>query len=108
MCDLEDKLREDFLKCLGKNNRGDVVDDLINVLKKDYVLLVKKPVYCSDCVNFHDRQGWISPHYCMFYQRKIDKLTNAECCSHYFSGGEEARKSIARLHSELTGDLFYK
>lgn len=108
MCDLEEKLRDDFLKALGKNNRGDVVDDLINVLKKDYILLVKEPLNCRDCVNFHDRYGWISPFYCMFYQRKITDLSDADCCSHYFSGGLEARKSLARVHNDLTGDLFYK
>ena len=42
---LKKKLRKDFLNCLQKNPQGNVVDDLIRVLEKDYILIVKKPLY---------------------------------------------------------------
>lgn len=106
--DYESKLRKDFLKCLSENSGGNVVDELISVLKKDYILLVRVPLSCRDCIHFNNTAGWIHPNYCAFYQRSFDSLSKANDCSHYFSGKEEARKSMARLHNDLTGDLFYE
>lgn len=108
MVDCEDKLRNDFLKALKNNSCGDVVDDLIAILKKDYVLLVKEPLYCHECIHYNNTSGWISPDYCVYYQRIIRNVNEANNCSHYFSGEEEARKSMARFHNSWTGDLFYK
>lgn len=105
---LKKKLRKDFLNCLQKNPQGDVVDDLIKVLEKDYILIVKKPLYCKDCIHCHHDIGWStqSPYYCMHHQIRVVN-ESANNCNHYFSGEHEARKSIAHLHNELTDDLFY-
>lgn len=107
---LEEKLREEFLECLKCNPQGDVVDDLIKVLKRDYVLLVREPLYCRDCVNCNEDTMSIStgsPLYCMHFQMRVcDSAANN--CDYYLGGGEAARKSIARMHNSLTGDLFYK
>ena len=104
----EEKLREEFLKALKSNSCGNVVDDLISILKRDYILVVKEPLYCHDCIHCNNTAGWISPDYCMYYQRKITNMSAADTCKHYFSGGLEARKSIARMHNSLTDDLFYE
>ena len=105
--DLEAKLREDFRKALYCNKCGNVVDDLIAILKRDYVLLVKEPLYCRDCLHFHTTYGWLSHQYCMYYRQSIDGKGSANNCEHYCSGEDSARKSMARFHNELTGDLFY-
>ncbi len=107
---LEEKLREDFLKCLRSNPQGDVVDDLIKVLKRDYVLLFREPLYCSDCISCNEDNIMISngsPFYCMRFQRRVVNEA-ANNCKHYLGGGESARRSMARFHNELTGDLFCK
>ena len=108
MINREDKLRDEFLKALKGNPQGDVVDDLIGIIKKDYVLLVKEPLYCHECIHYNNTAGWISPDYCVYYQRIISNVNAANDCSHYCNGGNEARKSMARLHNDLTGDLFYE
>lgn len=108
MVSRESKLREEFQCALKKNKCGNVVDDLIGILKRDYILLVKEPLYCRDCIHCNNTSGWISPAYCVYYQCKINNMSAADDCTHYFSGEQEARKSIARMHSDLTGDLFYE
>lgn len=107
---LKEKLRKEFLKCLQNNPQGDVVDDLITVLEKDYILMLKEPLYCTDCIHCHnDMMSFttIPPFYCMQYQKRVYD-NNANNCKYYFSGKEQARKSIAGLHNSLTGDLFYE
>ena len=108
MVDRESKLRKEFQCALKKNPCGNVVDDLISILERDYILLVKEPLYCTDCIHCNNTSGWISPDYCMYYQKRINNTRAADDCIHYFSGEQEARKSIARLHNDLTGDLFYE
>ena len=106
---LEEKLREDFLECLKGKSSGDVVDDLIKVLKRDYILVLKVPLYCRDCFNCHEDMVSLTstPYFCMHFQRRVQG-GEANCCKFYLGGAEEARKSIAHLHNELTDDLFYK
>lgn len=108
---LEEKLREDFLEALKSNPCGDVVDDLIAVLKRDYVLVLKERHYCKDCFNCnpcnYGLTDLLNDAYCKYYQRRMSSLTIANDCPHFLSGENEARKSIARLHCELTGDLIY-
>ena len=109
MIDLEKQLCNEFKKCIQNNTSDSVVDELINVLKRDYILLLREPLYCNECVNFHHSMMWsIEPYYCMHYQRSIKHLSCADTCKHYFSGKHEARKSIARLHGQITDDLIYK
>ena len=110
---LEEKLREDFLQALRCNKCGNVVDDLISILKRDYVLVVKKPLYCFDCFNCNPNVSMLSGEfgvldaYCKYLDKRICKFDAADDCRYYLNGREEARKTIARMHGELTGDLIY-
>lgn len=108
----ESNLRKDFLEIVGDDN-GDLVEDLLNCVTRDFILLAKKPLYCRDCLHCHSSaiNGFLTsnPYYCDYYGRTVN-LNHMECtdCSHYFSGEEEARKSIAKFHYDLTGNVFYE
>lgn len=108
----EGKLRKDILQTLQNNKRGDVVDDIIKLIKKDYILLIREPLYCRDCVSCNDNTSngrffTTVPYYCKHYQRTVNYGDEANNCPHYLGGKEEARKSLARTFAH-EGDLFYE
>jgi hypothetical protein len=108
----EKQLRTDFLKALQSNKSEDVVDDLINIIKKDYVLLLRQPLYCGDCMHCKPTgfMGWThngSDAYCSYHQIRITTWGLSNNCKEYTDGGEYARRTMARFHNNLTGDLFY-
>ena len=107
MNEREKKLREDFLKCLRSNPCGDVVDDLIAVLKKDYVLVVKENRSCRHCFNWSDTNIFCAAGYCVKHDNVIVDASVALNCDDYLSGSEKAKESIAVLRNGLTGDLIY-
>ena len=110
--ELEDKLREDFIMALQCNKCGNVVDDLIGILKRDYVLVLRRPLYCKDCFSCDCSVNYgltdlYNDAYCVHYQRRVNGMDSANACPHFLSGEEEARKSMARFHAELTDELIY-
>ena len=106
--EVEKVLRQDFLECLQENNEYDteiLVDKLINVLKKDYLLLHSNPLYCKDCFNCNKSVNYgfsIYDSYCSYYEKRVNSLSICNHCSHYLNGELEAKKSISVLHKELT------
>ena len=103
MNELEKKLREDFLKCLHENAGGNVVDELINVIRRDYILLAKQPVSCRDCFSYNRHNGFPSD-WCVYKQEYIRDCSCAVNCRHYLTGEDAARKAFARVRNELNGD----
>ena len=101
--ELEKKLKCKFRKALRENAGGNVVDELLAILKEDYILLARVPLSCRDCVNYHYRSGYPSD-WCVHRQKYIRDFRCAYNCKHFLSGDEEARKSIARLHADLTDE----
>ena len=110
MNDLVKKLREDFLDVVDDVS---VVDDLISILERDYILLVREKYRCVDCfncnsdVNYWDGGDYFNDAFCMYYQRRVSSVMDAGGCEHFISGESAARESIARLHCDLTGDWIY-
>ena len=102
--EVEKQLRGKFLKALHGNPCGDVVDDLIGILKEDYILLARESCSCRDCIHYRDLQHCIPSNHCDKYNCYLNNLHRAYNCDDYFSGAGEARKSIARFHNELTGE----
>lgn len=98
----EEKLLKEFNQITGDEKLS---NELLDCLKRDFVLVVKEPRFCSECFNCH-QTGGIPGHYCTHYGL-ISDVGRANVCSDYLSGGESARKSIAVLHNSLTGDLIY-
>lgn len=102
----KDKLRKEFIKALEGNKCGNVVDDLLDIICKDYVLLVRHPLYCKDCVHCHQNYNSfdiLHNSYCQYYQKRINDLDRCDYCEHYFGAELEASKSVARI----TGGMFY-
>ena len=108
----DSRLRKEFQRALQDNKCGNVVDDLLAIVKRDYILVAKEDCSCSNCFNFVDntRFGGITsvPYYCKYYQRRIDHFhMDATDCSHYFSGSQEAKNAMAKVHYDLTGEDYY-
>ena len=102
----DSKVHKEFQDALDKDAS---VDELISILKKNYLFVPKYELSCKDCFNCEDNTGqsFITniPYYCRYYQRPLNHLhLTANDCDHYLSGGFEAKKSIAKLHYELTGE----
>lgn len=106
----ESKLREEFKRIIMEyNDDEEIVDNLLNILKRDYILLFKKEYYCRDCFNCHDNGVYTNcRYYCKYYQREVLYGDKANDCLHFLNGSEEARKTMAHFHNSLTGDLFYE
>ena len=103
--EVEKSLRYDFIECLKNSNMGDIdsaVEELITILKKDYILLHSNPLYCKDCVSCNTNYTDFGFSYCVYYQKRINSMGLANGCQHYLNGELEAKKSISVLHKELT------
>ena len=101
--ELEKKLKCKFRKALRENAGGNVVDELLAILKEDYILLARVPLSCRDCFNYHQRKGWPSD-FCVKKQEYIQDCNCAYNCDGFVSGKESARRSLAYVHSELTDE----
>ena len=101
--EVEKQLRCSFRKALRDYKTGDVVDILMDIIREDYILLARVPLSCRDCVNYHYRSGYPSD-WCVHRQKYIQDCKCAYNCKHFLNGEEEARKSIARLHADLTDE----
>ena len=101
--ELEKQLRNRFSKALRDYKTDNVVDILIDILKEDYIILARVPLSCRDCVNYYYRSGYPSD-WCVRRQKYIHDCKIAYNCRDYLGAEEEARKSIARLHSDLTDE----
>ena len=101
--EVEKKLRENFHKCLNGDCDSNTVDELMDIIKKDYILLARVPLNCRNCVNYNRLTGYPSD-WCIKYQRYIADCSIAYNCSGYLGAEEEARKSIALLHGSLNKD----
>lgn len=102
--EVEKQIKCKFRKALRENAGGNVVDELISILKEDYILLAKKRCSCLDCIHHEELRHTIPSHYCNTFNSFIGDFNKAYNCDEYFSGKGEARKSIARFHNELTGE----
>ena len=103
MSELEKKLRDDFLKCLQGNSGGNVVDELIGIIKSDYILLARNPVSCRDCFSYNRHNGFPGD-WCVYRQEYIRDCSCAVNCEHYLNGEDAARKTMARFKSDLSGE----
>ena len=106
--EIEKQLKCRFRKVLRENSGGNVVDELIGILKEDYILLAKVHCSCLECIYYESLKYSIPSDYCRKYNHRICDYSRAYNCNDYFSGKGEARKSIARFHNELTGDWIVK
>lgn len=106
--ELEKQIRCKFRKALKDYKTGNVVDILINILKEDYILLAKERCSCLDCIHFEELRYTVPSWRCNKFECVIYDSSRAYNCDEYFSGQGEARKSIARMHAELTEDWIVK
>ena len=107
------KIKSEFRKILEEGTDNErIIGELLNIIKKDYILLAKEEVNCKDCINCKDNWGEYGisniHYYCIYYQKPINHLhMMANDCNHFLSGKFEAKKSIAKMHYELTGEDYY-
>lgn len=100
--ELEKQLRCKFRKALRDYKTGNVVDILIDIIREDYILLAKEQCSCWDCVHCQELKFTLPSHRCSKFECYISDFSRAYNCDDYFSGRGEARKSIARMRSDLT------